>query len=74
MIQSACANDRLVVCSMTMTDLPASTSRSSRPSSLLDVGEMQGPLVGSSSTRTSTVAAHMCGQLEPLPLPTGQAW
>ena len=56
---------------MTMTDLPASTSRSSRPSRLLDVGEVQagGRLV---EDVDAALLGHVGGQLEPLALAAGQ--
>ena len=70
MIQSACAITAWW-CSMTITDLPESTSRSSRPSSLLDVGEVQ---AGGRLVEDVDVAllGHLGGQLEPLPLAAGQ--
>ena len=56
---------------MTMTDLPESTSRSSRPSELLDVGEVQagGRLV---EDVDAALLGHAGGQLEPLALTAGQ--
>ena len=70
MIQSACAITAWW-CSMTMTDLPASTSRSSRPSSCSDVGEVEaaGRLV---EDVDAALLAHVGGQLEPLALAAGQ--
>ena len=58
-------------CAMTMTDLPEPTSRSSRPSKPLDVGEVEagGRLVEDVDI---TLLGHLGGQLEPLPLAAGQ--
>ena len=56
---------------MTITDLPASTSRSSRASSCVDVGEVQ---AGWSARRGRRYrpSGHLGGQLEALTLATGQ--
>ena len=70
MIQSACAITAWW-CSMTMTDLPESTSRSSRPEQVLDVGQVQARrrLV---QDVDAALLPHVRRQLEPLPLAAGQ--
>src|SRR5688500_14974084 len=70
MIQSACAMTAWW-CSMTMTDLPESTSRSSRHEHLLDVGQVQsgGRFI---EDVNAALLAHVCGQLESLPLAAGE--
>jgi hypothetical protein len=70
MIQSACAMTAWW-CSMTMTDLPASTSRSSRPSSCSTSARWR-PVGRLVEDVDAALLGHAGGQLEPLPLAAGQ--